>query len=116
AADDEPRLSWDEPCELLETELRLSGRMTTPQLDHLRFGYALHDYHSDVQTCIGHDSEGRILAGEQGGAGLVRVLPLASEGRRGEGALLGEPLLGGESPRFDWLHDSQGGRLRAYAW
>jgi hypothetical protein len=114
-AEDEPRLSWDEPSELLETELRLSGRMTTPHLDHLRFGYALHDYYSDVQTCIGHDSEGRILAGEQRGAGLVRVLPLAGEGRRGEGALLGEPLLGGESPRFDWLHDSQDGRLGAYA-
>jgi hypothetical protein len=115
AADDEPGLAWEGPHELSEQTLTLGGRMTTPQLDHLRFGYALHDYHSDVETCIGHDAEGRILAGEQCGTGLLRVLPLAGEGLRGEGAVLGEPLLGGEPARFEWLRDGADGRLGAYA-
>ncbi|MDG9923685.1 MULTISPECIES: hypothetical protein [unclassified Pseudomonas] len=115
AADDEPGLSWEGPRELTEQTLTLAGRMNTPQLDHLRFGYELHDYYSDVETCIGHDAEGRLLAGEQCGTGLVRVLPLMGEGRRGEGAVLGEPLLGGDRPRFEWLRDSSDGRLGAYA-
>lgn len=114
-AEGEPGLSWDAPRELGEQTLTLTGRMNTPQLDHLRFGYELHEYYSDVETIAGHDAEGRILAGEQCGAGLIRVLPLAGEGRRGEGAVLGEPLLGGEPPHFDWLHDSQDARLGAYA-
>jgi hypothetical protein len=37
------------------------------------------------------------------------------EGRRGEGAILGEPMLGGTPPRFEWLRDSSDGRLGAYA-
>jgi len=114
-AEAEPGLLWDEPCALSQTELHLQGRLATAQLDHLGFGYQLQHYYGEVETVIGHDPEGRLLLGEQQGAGLTRVLPLEAKGVRGEGAVLGEAMTGGESPRFEWRLDSREGRLGAYA-
>lgn len=114
-AQGEPGLSWGRAFELTAEVLRHCGQMTTPQLDRLHFGYALHDYYSEVESCLGHDAEGRMQLGERAGTELLRELPLAAVGRRGEGAVLGQPLLGGERPRFVWLRDGRDGRQGAYA-
>ncbi|CAD5110148.1 hypothetical protein [Zestomonas carbonaria] len=111
----EPALNWEEPSELLESELLLHGHLRLQRPDHLHFGYGLRQYFSDVESCIGHDDEGRIQLGEWRGTRLTRLLPLDGKGRRGEGAILGEPMENGDCPRFEWRRDSRDGRLGAYA-
>jgi hypothetical protein len=116
SADAEPGLSYGQPISLDETEVRLQGGMGRLSPDRLGFGYYSNaTTYSEEDTRIGHDHEGRILAGECRCPGLIRILPLAGDGQRGEGAVLGEPLSGGEAPRFEWRRDSRDGRLGAYA-
>ncbi len=111
----EPDLSWDVVNELGEQTLCLKGALNAPQLDRLGFGYALHSCFSNIETVVGHDEEGRILLGELVRTGLSLLQPLAGEGRRGEGALLSQPLQGDLPARFDWRRDSVDGRVGAYS-
>lgn len=114
-AEDEPELSWEAPIRLDQDQLQLAGAFNAPYLDHLNFGYWLHSTCSDTETGVGHDGEGRILPGEYRRSRLTLLQPLAGQGVRGESALLSQPLLGEVTARFDWLRDSQDGRLGAYA-
>ena len=114
-AENEPSLNWREIIGLDETALRRAGEMGMRTLDHLRFGYQFDSYSFGGERCVGHDSEGRILSGERQCPRLIRLQPLAGEGRRGESAILGETLSGGAPPRFEWRRDSDDGGLGAYA-
>ncbi|MGL4317486.1 MAG: hypothetical protein ACRCTL_12835 [Pseudomonas sp.] len=114
-AEGEPDLSWEAVSELDEQTLCLKGALNAPQLDRLGFGYALHSCFSAIETRVGHDDEGRILVGESARTGLSLLQPLMGDARRGEGALLSQPLQGELTARFDWRRDSADGRLGAYS-
>lgn len=114
-AEDEPDLSWEAPILLDQDQLQLAGTFNAPYLDHLHFGYWLHSTYSDNEVGVGHDDEGRILLGEYRRSRLTLLQSLTGQGARGAGALLSQPLLGDVTARFDWLRDSQNGRLGAYA-
>lgn len=114
-AEDEPDLSWDAPVRLDGDQLQLAGTFNAPYLDHLHFGYWLHSTYSDNEAGVGYDGEGRILLGEYRRSRLTLLQSLTGQGARGDSALLSQPLLGNVAARFDWLRDSQNGRLGAYA-
>ncbi|WP_434481507.1 sulfite exporter TauE/SafE family protein [Pseudomonas protegens] len=105
------------PGPLLELDshyLRHAAYLDCAEADRGRYGYRLHNIHSDTETGVGHDPEGCLQVAP---LPLVRTRvrqPLDSGGQRGDSQIESEPLLDGQRALFSWLADDEHG-LGAYA-
>lgn len=111
--DREPSLHWHPLLTLDERELRIGACLDCAQPEHGHHGYRLHSIHSDTQTRIGHDPQGRLQVAELRLTRIRLAMPLDSKGQRGATEVESEPLLGNARARLSWLEDNSDG-LGAY--
>ena len=111
ASGDEPSFYPYPLISLDHQHLRLGASLDYAQPDAGAYGYRLHSIHSDTDTDtqVGHDAQGRIQVGELQRARIQVVLPLHSQGLRGDSAIESQPLLGEVRACFSWLGDNVDG-------
>jgi hypothetical protein len=105
-ADGEPSMGWSEPLALDDHCLRISSYFDYPQPDHGRYGYGLHSVHSDCDSQIGHDSNGRIQVAERLLTRVQLAVPLAGDGQRGATIVESAPISGKSRAQFSWQQDN----------
>lgn len=108
-ADSEPSMGWSEPLALDDHHLRLSSYFDYPQPDRGRYGYNLHSIHSDCESQVGHDSNGRIQVAERQLTRVQLAVPLAGDGQRGATMVESAPLNGKTRAQFSWQQDNPQG-------
>lgn len=109
----EPSFHWHQLLSLDDQHLRIDAYLDCAQPDHGTYGYRLHSIHSDTDTQVGHDPQGRMLIADLPLARTQLVMPLDSLGQRGASDLESAPLLDGQRARLSWLADNRDG-LGAY--
>ena len=114
AAEGEPSFYWSAPLQLDEHWLWVESYLDYPKPDLGRFGYGLQSIHSDTETQVGHDPQGRMQVAELHLTRTRLAMPLTSSGERGAAAVESAPLLDGRRARLAWLRDNDAG-LGAYA-
>lgn len=114
ASDVEPSFYWHELLALDDNHLRIGAYLDCAQPDHGQYGYRLQSIHSDTQTRIGHDPQGRLRTGELRLTRTRLAMPLHSDGGRGACDIESEPLLGDTRARLSWVEDNSDG-LGAYS-
>jgi hypothetical protein len=113
ASSSEPSLSWEQPLALDGRSLWIMARFDYAQPDCGAYGYGLHSIHSDTETQIGHDPQGRMQVAELPLTRMRLAVPLAGNGLRGTSSVESAPLLNNQRARLDWQHDNSEG-LGAY--
>lgn len=104
--DSEPSLGWSEPLTLDDHDLRLSSYFDYPQPDRGRHGYGLYSIHSDCESQVGHDANGRIQVAERQLTRVQLAVPLTGDGRRGATRVESVPLSGETRAQFTWQQDN----------
>ncbi len=111
--ENEPSLTWYDPCALDGHALQIEAKLDFPGLSSQSHGDQLYSIHSDMQVLIGHAPDGRMILGECPRTSLRLSLPLDSRGERGETDVSSALLACGLRARLQWLRDGRNG-LGAY--
>ena len=114
ALEGEPRLNLGAPLRIDGRHLWRAAYLDFAGTDRLGFGYGLYSIHSDSETLVGVDEQGRALAGEHRLTHLSLGVSLDGAGRSGASLEL-QPMANGEVPRLEWLRDGTDGRQGAFA-
>ncbi|MGN8277192.1 hypothetical protein [Pseudomonas sp. SMN5] len=111
--DAEPSFYWHELLRFDAGHVHFGAYLDYPRPSSGRYGYRLDSIHSDTETQVGHDAQGRVQVGEFQLTRMAIVMPLDSEGLRGDSHIETQPLIGGVPAHLSWLTDNAGG-LGAY--
>ncbi|WP_419735587.1 hypothetical protein [Pseudomonas sp. COR18] len=109
ANDRSPSGYWSEPVALDAQFVRLDSYLPLNQPDNGRFGYQLHEIHSDSEILVGHDPLGRERDAAWNRARVLLALPLEGDGQACSVQIESAPLPGGSRARFIWARDNQDG-------
>ena len=107
--DVEPSFYWNDVLGLDAHHVRIGAYLDYPRPSLGRHGYRLDSIHGDTETQAGHDAQGRVQVAEFQLTRMSIVLPLDSEGRRGDAFIETQPLLGGLCAHLTWLTDNHAG-------
>ncbi|WP_256672698.1 hypothetical protein [Pseudomonas sp. v388] len=107
--DNEPSLNWSEPLSLDDQYVRITGYLDYPKPDRGTYGYGLQSVHSDTETQIGHDAQGRMLTASRPLTRTQLMVPLAGSGERGSTQIETEMLLNAVRARLIWQRDNAEG-------
>lgn len=110
----EPSLHWSEPVELDDRHLRIAAYIDFPQPDRGRYGYGLQSIHSDTETQLGHDAQGRMQIASRTLTRVRLMMPLTGTGERGSSQVETAELHGAVRARLIWQCDNSLG-LGGYA-
>ena len=112
-SDAEPSFYWHELSSLDEQHVHIASYLDYPRPSSGRHGYRLDSIHSDTEIQTSHDAEGRVQVAEFQLTRMGIVMPLDSQGRRGNSFIETQPMLGGVRAHLVWQADSHDG-LGAY--
>lgn len=107
--DNEPSLNWGEPLSLDDQFVRIAGYLDYPKPDRGNYGYGLQSVHSDTETQLGHDVQGRMLTGSRPLTRLQLMMPLAGSSMRGSTQIETAALSSGMCARLTWQCDNAEG-------
>jgi hypothetical protein len=106
SADSEPSVGWSAPLELDDHYLRLSSYFDYPQPDRGRYGYGLYSIHSDCESQVGHDPNGRVQVAQRHLTRVRLAVPLVGDGQRGATMVESAPLTDDTRAQFSWRQDN----------
>jgi len=107
ANDRSPSGYWSDPVALDAQFVRLDSYLPLNQPDNGRFGYQLHNIHSDSEILVGHDPLGRELDADWPRARVLLALPLENDGQASSVQIESTPLQDGSRARFSWACDNE---------
>lgn len=105
----EPSFYWHELLSLDASHVHVGAYLDYPRPSAGRYGYRLDSIHSDTETQTGHDAQGRVQVDEFKLTRTAIVMPLDSQGRRGDSGIETQPLQDGTCARLTWLGDNREG-------
>ncbi|WP_434563672.1 sulfite exporter TauE/SafE family protein [Pseudomonas sp. Z4-20] len=105
----EPSFYWHDVLSLDASHVRIGAYLDYPRPGSGRYGYRLDSIHSDTEAQTGHDAQGRVQVAEFKLTRMAIVMPLDSQGRRGDSSIETQPLLDGVRARLTWLCDNREG-------
>ncbi|MCJ8205996.1 hypothetical protein RGM2987_16805 [Pseudomonas sp. RGM2987] len=111
--DAEPSFYWHELLRFDAGHVHFGAYLDFPRPSSGRYGYRLDSIHSDTETQVGHDAQGRVQVAELQLTRMAIVMPLDSRGLPGDSYIETQPLLGGVPAHLFSLGDNAEG-LGAY--
>ena len=105
----EPSFYWHQLLKLDAGQVHIESYLDYPRPGCGRYGYRLDSIHGDTETQTSHDARGRIEVGEFKLTRTAIVMPLDSQGRRGDSHIETQPLQDGVCGLLTWLGDNAEG-------